>query len=134
MHSSHHKSNKGKAGVCDQVPSNDTGPIAVRRDPSEWDELLPVPHLSTRWAHAVVLTAAIACFANSYNADFVFDDSEALIGNKDVTGEVAVWDVFTHDFWGNKMASNLRHKSYRPLTVLTFRLVVHILNINLICR
>lgn len=30
-------------------------------------------------------------------------------------------DVFTHDFWGTHILSPLSHKSYRPLTTLTFR-------------
>jgi hypothetical protein len=32
-------------------------------------------------------------------------------------------DVFLHDFWGDDIQSNVSHKSYRPLTVLTFRFV-----------
>jgi hypothetical protein len=30
-------------------------------------------------------------------------------------------DIFTHDYWGSPIWSNLSHKSYRPLTVLSFR-------------
>ena len=30
----------------------------------------------------VVFTAAILCFMNSYDAEFVFDDSEAIINNQ----------------------------------------------------
>ena len=29
--------------------------------------------------------------------------------------------VFLHDFWGTPMSKEQSHKSYRPLTVLTFR-------------
>ena len=53
--------------------------------------------------------------------DFVFDDSEAIINNKDLEAETPLWDLFVHDFWGSKVASNTSHKSYRPLTVFTFR-------------
>jgi len=75
-------------------------------------------------ASVVVFIAGIVSFANSYNGEFVFDDAEALINNKDVhigTDAVPLSDVFLHDFWGSQLASNTSHKSYRPLTVLTFR-------------
>ena len=81
-------------------------------------------HLSCLTAAVVVFIAAIICFANSYNGEFVFDDAEALINNKDVctgTDAVSLSDVFLHDFWGSQLALNTSHKSYRPLTVLTFR-------------
>lgn len=55
-----------------------------------------------------------------FYSEFVFDDAEAIIKNKDVTSNSLI-DVFYHDFWGNKIASNLSHKSYRPLTTLSFR-------------
>lgn len=38
-----------------------------------------------------------------------------------VRGETTVRDVFTHDFWGRDIMSPLSHKSYRPLTILSFR-------------
>lgn len=31
------------------------------------------------------------------------------------------WKMWTNDFWGTPMSSTDSHKSYRPLTVLTFR-------------
>lgn len=71
----------------------------------------------------VVFTAAIVCFVNSIDASFAFDDSEAIINNKDLNPASSnLSDLFFHDFWGNKIDSNVSHKSYRPLTVLTFRL------------
>jgi len=75
-------------------------------------------------AAVIVFIAGIISFANSYNGEFVFDDAEALINNKDVhtgTDAVSLSDVFLHDFWGSQLALNTSHKSYRPLTVLTFR-------------
>ena len=65
---------------------------------------------------------AVACYANNLWGDFVFDDTEAIINNKDVEPSASIWQVFQNDFWGTKISSNLSHKSYRPLTVLTFRL------------
>ncbi|KPI93370.1 Transmembrane and TPR repeat-containing protein 4 [Papilio xuthus] len=64
---------------------------------------------------------AFTPFYKSLPGDFVFDDSEAIINNKDVTSNV--WsNTFYNDFWGTNIKSNFSHKSYRPLTTLSFRL------------
>ena len=64
------------------------------------------------------------CFANAAHGSFVFDDNQAVIKNPDVCSTSSlnetIWDMFRHDFWGMPMASSRSHKSYRPLTVLTF--------------
>lgn len=68
---------------------------------------------------------SIMCFSTvplifSLNGDFVFDDSEAVVRNKDVYGKR--WtETFSNDFWGGNINSNISHKSYRPLTILSFR-------------
>lgn len=75
---------------------------------------------------------ALLVYANSRDGDFVFDDSEAIVRNADVNLKVGngqqsdselyrILKVFQHDFWGDSIRSNTSHKSYRPLTVLTFR-------------
>lgn len=91
------------------------------RSLSDVDSHLPIPLLSFNLAAIIVSVAAFICFWNSCNGDFVFDDSEAVIGNKDVNPQNPLRDLFIHDFWGGKLASNESHKSYRPLTILTFR-------------
>uniref|UniRef100_A0A8C4V8E1 dolichyl-phosphate-mannose--protein mannosyltransferase n=1 Tax=Falco tinnunculus TaxID=100819 RepID=A0A8C4V8E1_FALTI len=78
--------------------------------------------LPSYWAKMVVALISFLCFANSYDGDFVFDDSEAIINNKDLRAETPLGDLWHHDFWGSKLSSNTSHKSYRPLTVLTFRI------------
>ncbi|CAG0925291.1 unnamed protein product, partial [Notodromas monacha] len=40
----------------------------------------------------------------------------------DVRPDSPIANVFINDFWGHRLTSNISHKSYRPLTVLTFRL------------
>ena len=92
-----------------------------RNTSCHWDETLPVPKLSVPAASSTVFLAGVLCFANSINAGFVFDDAGAIINNKDLEAETPLWDLFVHDFWGSKVASNTSHKSYRPLTVFTFR-------------
>lgn len=87
----------------------------------DWDYSLPVPTLSFSKASILVFTLAILCFANSYDGQFVFDDSEAILANKDLLPETPIEKLFSHDFWGKKLDSKTSHKSYRPITVLTFR-------------
>ncbi|XP_045444726.1 protein O-mannosyl-transferase TMTC4 isoform X2 [Pipistrellus kuhlii] len=73
-------------------------------------------------AKLVVGLASLLCFARSYDGEFVFDDSEAIVNNKDLRAETPLGDLWHHDFWGSRLSSNTSHKSYRPLTVLTFRI------------
>ena len=86
-------------------------------------ELLPV--YLRHWLVSRVLVAGLAlvCFVNSCWGAFVFDDSEAILNNKDVDPTAtSTSQVFAHDFWGTNISLETSHKSYRPLTVLTFRL------------
>jgi hypothetical protein len=73
-------------------------------------------------ASLLVALAGVFVFMNSLNGGFVFDDSEAIVNNADVRPEDSPWSsLFQHDFWGHRLTSNVSHKSYRPLTTLTFR-------------
>ena len=67
-----------------------------------------------------LITTASLCFSNSYDGNFVFDDTEAIINNDDVK-ETPLDQVFQNDFWGTNLSSAESHKSYRPLTILSFR-------------
>ena len=70
----------------------------------------------------LIATVSILCYVNSCWGGFVFDDNEAILSNRDVTLNSSIVDVFNNDFWGTNIFHNNSHKSYRPLTVLTFRL------------
>ncbi|XP_052873256.1 protein O-mannosyl-transferase TMTC1-like [Anopheles cruzii] len=75
------------------------------------------------WAmYPVVGLIAALCYLNGIHGDFVHDDVPAITLNKDVLGLSPVAQVFRNDFWGTPMADLGSHKSYRPLTTLTFRL------------
>ncbi|XP_042110973.1 protein O-mannosyl-transferase TMTC4 isoform X2 [Ovis aries] len=93
---------------------------------AEWDasldHIIPSSVLPPFWAKFLVGFASLVCFARSYDGDFVFDDSEAIVNNKDLRAETPLGDLWHHDFWGSRLSSNTSHKSYRPLTVLTFRM------------
>lgn len=86
-----------------------------------WDDPLPIPPCVLPWAAWIVFTISIICFGNSINGEFVFDDSEAVINNLDLKPDTPLSNIFKNDFWGTRLTHNSSHKSYRPLTVLTFR-------------
>jgi len=73
---------------------------------------------------AALLAGAVGCAVhlNSIGGDIVWDDRVAISGNADVRGDRPIDDVLSHDFWGQPMDAPDSHKSYRPLTVLTYRL------------
>ncbi|XP_055930176.1 protein O-mannosyl-transferase TMTC1-like [Argiope bruennichi] len=74
------------------------------------------------FVYLVVIVACIACYANSLDGEFVHDDLVSITMNPDVIGENPVSEIFFNDFWGKPMSDPSSHKSYRPFTVLTFRL------------
>lgn len=72
-----------------------------------------------------IVFLCIVSYGDQLDGDFVFDDSVAIVNNKLVSRTTNVlpwWDVFSHDYWGTPILSPTSHKSYRPLTTLTFRL------------
>ncbi|KAH1018365.1 hypothetical protein HUJ05_006152 [Dendroctonus ponderosae] len=82
---------------------------SVKKSPSTW----PI--------YSVVGTLAVACYLNGIGGEFVHDDIPAVALNRDVLALNPIKNVFENDFWGTPMADEDSHKSYRPLTVLTFR-------------
>lgn len=71
--------------------------------------------------YTLVSVVAVACYLNGLAGDFVHDDIPAIKLNKDVIGTNPITYVFKNDFWGTPMADTNSHKSYRPLTILSFR-------------
>ncbi|XP_038050307.1 protein O-mannosyl-transferase TMTC4-like isoform X1 [Patiria miniata] len=89
---------------------------------TDWDINIPIPKLSVRNSSFLVASLSLLCYLNSCYGDFVFDDTEAVLSNKDVKPETPIIEVLQDDFWGERITKNHSHKSYRPLTVLSFRL------------
>ncbi|XP_033017662.1 protein O-mannosyl-transferase TMTC3 [Lacerta agilis] len=71
---------------------------------------------------ALIVGVVAACYWNSLFCGFVFDDVSAILDNKDLHPSTPLKNLFLNDFWGTPMSEERSHKSYRPLTVLTFRL------------
>ena len=82
------------------------------------------PWLSTQSTHTLALLVAslsIVVYLNGLHGELVFDDAEAIGKSRNVHMPLDVARILTDDYWGTPMASNRSHKSWRPLTVLTFR-------------
>lgn len=83
------------------------------------------------WAHSckpllisssLVFAVSFLSYWSSLNGDFVFDDHRGVLTNDDLdASKTSLWSLFQHDFWGGPMSRKESHKSYRPLTVLTYR-------------
>jgi hypothetical protein len=99
----------------------------------------PPRHRHLAASSLLVALAALAAYANSLGNAFVYDDFYAVVNNADVTPQpvglgggsggstttagplTPLRQTLRHDFWGQPMTSDQSHKSYRPLTVLSFR-------------
>ena len=73
-------------------------------------------------AAAVCGAVGFLIYLNSFGLGFCLDDSAAIVKNGDLRGNVSWADLLRHDFWGKDISDRESHKSYRPLTVATFRL------------
>ncbi|GIY30469.1 hypothetical protein CDAR_504711 [Caerostris darwini] len=101
------------------------------QSPSTWSQILNLTSnvrcqsmltiSSDILVYAIVVAACILCYANSLDGEFVHDDMVSITMNPDVIGENSVKEIFFNDFWGKPMMDPSSHKSYRPVTVLTFR-------------
>lgn len=70
---------------------------------------------------AFIALVTVAIYMNGVHGEFVHDDIPAITMNKDVLGVTPITHVFRNDFWGTPMSDINSHKSYRPLTTLSFR-------------
>lgn len=55
------------------------------------------------------------------NGGLVYDDGGSLLNNVVVNGKVPWHEVWKRDFWGTLMSEPQSHKSFRPITTLTFK-------------
>lgn len=79
------------------------------------------PKKSDVMIYVMVVTIAVLSYCNSLNGEFVHDDIPAIVTNGDVIGSNPLKELFLNDFWGTPMLDVDSHKSYRPLTTLSFR-------------
>lgn len=104
--------NKEKKTVDDAWAPDSPSPVSD--SPSLGELALPC---------VVVFLVAALCYANSLEGDMLLDDDGCIKGNKDVTDPSAtIYDIFQHDYWGASVWDRNSHKSYRPLTILSYRM------------
>ena len=75
-----------------------------------------------RRPYATLAVLSFLVYSNSRHCDFVFDDVSAIKDNLDLRPTTPWVQLMYNDFWGTPMSAERSHKSYRPLTVATFRL------------
>ena len=82
-----------------------------------------MPNLrGTVGAASVCAALGAILYINTLSCGFAFDDKAVIVDNQDLRPNVSWANVFLNDFWGTPMSSPDSHKSYRPLTMATFRL------------
>lgn len=100
---------------------NKTEKMATRNHLQRQQASSPALLFPALWYTLPVLLG-VACYANSLGGGLVHDDIFAIRDNADLLPSTPLTKLFSDDFWGEPMSSLTSHKSYRPLTVLTFRL------------
>jgi hypothetical protein len=84
--------------------------------------LMSLRNRDTRYFLLLAVVFTLGLYANTFSSGYVWDDRAAIVGNPDVHHGTPLWDLFRHDFWGQDITDVASHKSYRPLTVLSYRL------------
>ncbi|KAH8310236.1 hypothetical protein KR044_000156 [Drosophila immigrans] len=82
---------------------------------------------------SILVLICLICFGYGglSGAKFVFDDTVAIVKNKNVYTLPTNWTaIFSHDFWGAPLLSADSHKSFRPLTTLMFHYEYALLGLN----
>lgn len=111
------KTKRGGAWTPGRVGSR--GGAGSRGGPWAWHQTCTTP----TQLYLLLAATSVVVYVNGLTGEYVHDDVSAVVRNPDVQGSRPLWQVFLNDFWGKPMADPASHKSYRPLTILTFRYV-----------
>ena len=84
----------------------------------------PVNVRDMKLQEAALICSAIAfiLYIDTLDCGYCFDDESAILLNQDLRPHTPWTHLLEDDFWGASMTEKTSHKSYRPLTVATFRL------------
>eukprot|EP01063_Lacrimia_lanifica_P018055 TRINITY_DN25017_c0_g1_i1.p1 TRINITY_DN25017_c0_g1~~TRINITY_DN25017_c0_g1_i1.p1 ORF type:complete len:673 (+),score=203.08 TRINITY_DN25017_c0_g1_i1:60-2078(+) len=87
---------------------------------------------SQRCDALVVAAVGALLYVNTLKAGFLLDDTVAIRANPDVVtpDRTTLQDVWADDFWGTPLNDSKSHKSFRPLTTLTFRWTVELFGVS----
>ncbi len=80
-----------------------------------------IPNFPSVDFYFLIATFSLYFYFNTITGEMLHDDIYAIKNNKDILPETPVSEVFVHDYWGRPLTDPRSHKSYRPLTTLTFR-------------
>ncbi|XP_054159128.1 protein O-mannosyl-transferase TMTC2-like [Oppia nitens] len=72
--------------------------------------------------YCLIIAFTALLYINTLNGDFTYDDSRAIRTNQDLLSSTPWYSLFLNDFWGTPLKSTNTHGSYRPITVVSFRL------------
>ena len=108
-----------KAHRADGQPSTATSGAAHPNSNPSHDEFF---HQWVGHAGEVVGVLALLMYLNSIHGALMFDDEPAIVRNMDLRPQIRWRELLTHDFWGTSIRLKSSNKSYRPLTVATFKL------------
>ncbi|KAF2368156.1 hypothetical protein FHG87_001095, partial [Trinorchestia longiramus] len=97
------------------------------REPRTVEETQPS---SLVWLYMTVWVVSVLPYINGLTGEFVHDDLSAVTSNPDVTGVNPLYQIFLNDYWGKSLSHPLSHKSYRPLTILTFRITHSVVGLS----
>ena len=98
---------------------------------ADWDAVSKSKPLQNGWRITGTAVAAAACvavvsaaiFVNTLGHDFTVDDESTILTYKAVRDhDGPIGTIFAHDYWGTPMHSADSHKSFRPITTLSFRM------------
>jgi Domain of unknown function (DUF1736) len=85
-----------------------------------FQRLLSLLKRPSLWVTIIAIGAY--CDPQALRGKWVYDDAGSVAKNVVVNGQVPWEDAFTRDFWGTPMNEPASHKSFRPVTTLTFKL------------
>jgi hypothetical protein len=113
------KQQQQRVGCCCWKSAGGVKPSAAAERPAILNQVTAL----SEWLPCLIPPAlAVGVYTNSLGGDFVHDDLSAITGNRDITDPMAgTWDFLYNDFWGTSLLDPASHKSYRPLTILTFK-------------
>lgn len=76
--------------------------------------------------HLILISfVCIITYYNSIDNEFTFDDHNAIEQNGDANLDNSYANIWMHDIWGRHLTSVESHKSYRPLLITVYRMLIY---------
>lgn len=82
--------------------------------------------VALRVAGVVCALLSLLLYTNTLDCKLTFDDRVAIVENQDLRPKSSWTVLLWHDFWGDDIHHPNSHKSFRPLSVATFKFNYHL--------